>query len=160
MCCAAADWQRVCLSVTGVASVPATSVEAGRRETDAQEVWARHHVSSVKAPTISLRRLHVTDQVCRHSLSIVVFTFLFIYIFWITAERHQLGCVVHVACIRGSCYAFSFQLYNHIINSNIIILILQTCLNVDCWHEFLTFSSPSDNTLLSHNCHRVPGPVR
>jgi len=47
----------------GASSVPAPSTKAGRREANAEEIRARCHVSSFKAPTISLRRLHGTDQV-------------------------------------------------------------------------------------------------
>ena len=49
----AADGVMVC--EPGATSVPATSSEAGRRETDAEEIRARRHVSSFKATTISLR---------------------------------------------------------------------------------------------------------
>ena len=47
----------------GASSVPTASVEARCREADAKEIRACSHVSAVKAPAVSLRRLHVTDQV-------------------------------------------------------------------------------------------------
>ena len=40
--------------LTGATAVPAAQVETGRRETDAQEVRTRHHVSVVEATEISL----------------------------------------------------------------------------------------------------------
>jgi len=82
---------------SGPPSVLAASVEAGRREANAKEIRARSHVSTVQAATISLRWLHVSDQVCAalvmHSLFLLLWFLcelychpLFIYSYCASAQ--------------------------------------------------------------------------
>lgn len=50
-------------AVAGLASVPVAPAQGRCRETDAKEVRACCHVSTIKTPEIPLRRLHGAVQV-------------------------------------------------------------------------------------------------